>query len=401
MYLTQLKLVNFRNYRWLDLELGEGLSVFFGGNASGKSSLLEAVYLLGTARSPRSASQAEMVNLYAEPDLNLPPFARIEASVKRSAGSLEIEIVLLKVEPAADGGASTKRIRINGVSRRAVDLVGKVNVVLFSPEDVELASGAPVLRRRFLDICLSQIDHRYLTTLQRYHKVVMQRNSLLRSFQQRGGGRLTGGLRDELAFWDQEFVAHGSYLLVRRLRAIEGLRSDASRFYEALSGGEKLEVRYRSTVPRPLILPEELEASLALVSNFFWEALEAARGRELVRGISLLGPHRDDLELEVSGRALGPFGSRGQQRTAALALRLAEMELIQRAAGETPIALLDDVLSELDPERRRLLTDHLLAERRQILLTTVDVEQLEPAVRARARLHRVESGTIALQPSRV
>lgn len=374
--------------------------VFHGGNATGKSSLLEAVYLLATARSPRTTNQAELVNLYAEPELNLPPFARIEASVSLTTGNLEIEIVLLKVEPAADGTTSSKRIKINGVARRAVDLVGKLKVVLFSPEDIELISGAPALRRRFLDICLSQVDHRYLTTLQRYHKVLMQRNSLLRSFQHKGIGRLSGSLRDELAFWDQEFVAHGSYLLVRRFRAIEDLGDHTAQFYQALSGGERLEVRYRSTVPRPMILPTEVDASVALVSAAFWEALEGARGRELARGVSLIGPHRDDLELDVSGMALGAFGSRGQQRSAALALRLAEMELIQRAAGEAPVALLDDVLSELDPERRRLLTGHLLSERRQILLTTVDLDQLDVGVRTRARLHRVESGTIVLQAYR-
>ncbi len=399
MYLTRLKLANFRNYRWLDLELTEGLSVFCGGNASGKTSLLEAIYLVGTARSPRTTNQAELVNLYAEPELNLPPFARVEASVKRWDASLEIEILLLKVEPATDGGASSKRIRINGVTRRATDLVGKLNVVLFSPEDLEIVIGAPVLRRRFLDICLSQIDHRYLTTLQRYHKVVTHRNSLLRSFQERGVTRLTGSVRDELMFWDQELIASGSYLLARRFRAAEDLHSDAAHFYEELSGGEQLGLRYRSTVPRPMLLPAEMEACTALVKDVFSEALEAARGRELARGVSLIGPHRDDLELEVSGIALGAFGSRGQQRTAALALRLAEMELIHRTAGEAPVALLDDVLSELDPDRRRLLTGHLLSQPRQVLLTTVDLEQLDPAARRRAALYRVESGTIAPLPS--
>lgn len=399
MYLTRLKLANFRNYRWLDLELPQGLSVFYGGNASGKTSLLEAIYLLGTGRSPRTTNQSELVNLYAEPELNLPPFARVEASVTRSDASLEVEILLLKIEPAADGGASSKRIRINRVTRRAIDLIGKVNVVLFSPDDLEIVAGAPLQRRRFLDICLSQIDHRYLTTLQRYHRVVAQRNHLLRSFQERGLTRLTGSVRDELVFWDQEFVAHGSYLLARRFRAVEDLHSDAAHFYEVLTGGERLGLRYRSTVPRPMLLPADIEACTALVKHAFLEALEAARGRELARGVSLVGPHRDDLELEASGIALGAFGSRGQQRVAALALRLAEMELIHRAAGEAPVALLDDVLSELDPDRRWLLTGHLLSQRLQVLLTTVDLQQLDPAVRRRAGLYRVESGTIAPLPS--
>ncbi len=401
MHLARLKLVNFRNYRSLELELDQGLSVFCGANASGKTSLLEAIYFLATARSPRTSNHSELVNLYAEGDLNFPPFARIEAELHRAAGDLQIEITLLKVDLGSAPGVSTKRIKINGVARRTSDLVGRVNVVLFSPEDVELVSGAPVLRRRFLDIVLSQIDHRYLTTLQRYHRVILQRNSLLRGFQQKGVSRLSGALRDELAFWDDEFVAHGSYILVQRFRAAEAIRREAARFYRVLSGGEELELRYRSTVQRPMLLPKDVDASISMVKETFNEGLEAFRTRELVRGVSLVGPHRDDLELEVSGLPLGAFGSRGQQRTAALSLRLAEMKLIEVAVGEAPLVLLDDVMSELDPDRRRLLADHLLSEGRQVLVTTVDPDHVDVAIRSRARLHRVESGTIALQPSRV
>lgn len=346
--------------------------VLLGGNAQGKSNLLEAIYLLATTKSPRTASDVELINWSALREEH--PVARLEVQAQRATGSLRVEIALRGKIVAAEAGANyvQKRIRINGVDRRAMDLIGLINVVLFSPRDIDLVDGEPALRRRYLDITNSQVDHRYLRALQRYHRVLQQRNHLLRLIVEHRARP------EELDFWDRELVAAGSYLIALRQDTVAALDELARPIHDQLTGGkERLNMIYQSSV--------DTEA--------FQEALSAARDKEVAQGMTLIGPHRDDLRFLVNERDMNIYGSRGQNRTIALSLKLAEAKFIAARAGDSPVLLLDDVLSELDAQRRHHLLQAALGYQ-QVVITASDVDRFEPAFLARAAKFEVRSGMI-------
>lgn len=416
MWLKRLALTNFRNYARLGLELPPGIVVFHGANGQGKTNLLEAVHVLATTKSPRASNDRELIHWLARAEPTA--FARVAASVGRAAGEVHIDIIF-RIDPEAEstngnGPPLTKQIRVGGLPQRAVEYVGTVNAVLFSPEDVGLVSGPPAGRRRYLDITLSQVNSRYLRALQRYNKVLLQRNHLLRQVRDR---------RQPVALlepWDAELVTSGSYLVAERGRLLAALNARLADLYRALSGGRgRLEAVYRSTLDapragsavatpaRPGLVAEEpapgptwsapaFGATPAGLVERFQACLAASRERELAQGVSLVGPHRDDVEFLLDGIPQGTYGSRGQQRLSVLALKLAEVEFMRAETGEQPLLLLDDVLSELDPARQRFVLQTLGPDG-QTLLTTTDLGDLDPAFLARARVYRVEDG--ALHPA--
>jgi DNA replication and repair protein RecF len=417
MWLKRLALTNFRSYARLGLELPPGIVVFHGPNGQGKTNLLEAVHVLATTKSPRAGSDRELINwlVRGEPLA----FARIAASVGRTQGEVHVDL-LLRGDGDSEGSNGSappvsKQIRVGGLPRRAVEYVGTVNAVYFSPEDVGLVSGPPAGRRRYLDITLSQVNSRYLRALQRYNKVLLQRNHLLRQVRDR---RQPPALLEP---WDAELVTSGSYLVAERWRLLGALNARLAELYRALSGGRgRLEAVYRSTLdaPRPdytatPTAPPALVAEGAAgrgspwgpatvgalpvgLSERFQACVLRGRERELAQGVSLVGPHRDDVEFLLDGVPQGTYGSRGQQRLSVLALKLAEVEFMRAETDEQPLLLLDDVLSELDPARQRFVLQTLGSEG-QTLLTTTDLGDLDPAFLARARVYRVEDG--ALHPA--
>jgi DNA replication and repair protein RecF len=408
MWLKRLALTNFRSYVRLGLELPQGVVVFHGANGQGKTNLLEAVYLLATTKSPRASSDRELINWLA---LDQPqPFARIAASVLRGANELHVDITLrAELGPTTNGTnglALSKQVRVGGLPQRAVEYVGTITAVLFSPEDVGLVAGPPAGRRRYLDITLSQVNPRYLRALQRYTKIVAQRNHLLRQVRER---------RQPLALlepWDAELVRSGAYLIEERARLLAALTPRLTDLFRALSGSRaRLEVAYRSSldaaseetvasgrvresgVPWRSGAPSPLLPDLAGLAERFERCLVGGRERELAQGVSLVGPHRDDLLLLLDDVPLGTYGSRGQQRLAVLALKLAEAEFMRAETGERPLLLLDDVLSELDPPRQAFVLQTLGADG-QTLLTTTDLGGFDPGFLARARVYRIEDGTV-------
>lgn len=384
MYCSSLSLTNFRNYKQLDIELPNGPILVLGANASGKTTLLEALYFLATTRSYRATSDRELVNWDARPELGLPPFARVSAQV-RKRGNLGVEIIVIREGEDPGSGVARKRFRINDVPKRAIDLIGQVNAVLFGPQDLDLIVGSPSLRRRYLDITISQIDRHYVRTLQSYQRVVLQRNSLLKSMTERG--RRTGdGGSEQLAYWDDELVRHGAYLLQRRLEVISQLNRIADGIHAQLAGrGERLEMLYRSTVMEETVPVKEAPGE-PVVTEAFLERLRTGRAEEMRRAITVAGPHRDDLQFTVGGVDMGTYGSRGQQRSVILALKLAEVDLMKEATGEIPMLLLDDVVSELDPERRRYLLQAVLERRQQVLVTATDLIPVGREFLSRAHL---------------
>jgi DNA replication and repair protein RecF len=405
MYCTYLELKNFRNYQKLDLPLPEGLSVFQGENAAGKTSLLEALYLLATTKSARAGGDQELVSFEAEPEYGAPAFARLHARIQRAEDELNVEIIITRPTPGEEDGSNIrKRVKINGTPRRVVDLIGLVNVVLFSPEDLDLVIGSPSLRRRYFDITLSQVDHRYLRSLQEYTKIVAQRNGYLRQYRekQRAGRSNSVPVRSkeplELSIWDEELVKAGSYIIKRRYECLEGLNRRATGLHAHLLGlldgnfTPDFVLQYRPSFEIP---PESAADETAIVALFNAQ-LAKVRDQEYARGVSLAGPHRDDFAFTLEERDLSVFGSRGQQRTAVLSLKLAEAGWMEQQTGDQPILLLDDILSELDPYRRQYVLDTVLTTARQVLITATDMALFGDSenLKQKARLFRVEAGRV-------
>jgi DNA replication and repair protein RecF len=372
---------NFRNYVRMDLDLPAGVTVLLGDNAQGKTNLLEAVYYLATTRSPHAGADRELVNWLALENEPL-PYARLVGRVARGGGEVAIEITLTQQND--NGKRYRKQIRVNGVTRRAMDLLGQLNVVLFLPEDITLVFGSPSLRRQYLDATLCQIDPGYCRALAHYSQIITQRNALLRDLAERGGDPA------QLAFWDGGLVEHGASILVRRREALSSLDELADAAHAELTDGtERLHLRY---LPG---LEIEGQATLGAIRTAFQAQLQALRQRELKAGVTLVGPHRDEVRFVINQVDAGIYGSRGQQRTAALALKLAEVDLMRRETGEDPILLLDDVLSELDAGRRRFLLHYLDDGLQQAVLTTTDLHALPATFLQKCRLWRVQTGRLS------
>ena len=404
MRIESLSLTNFRNYARLEMDFPGHTVLLQGDNAQGKTNLLEAIYYLATTRSPHAGAEHELVNWLAEnQDL---PHARLVAQVRKGDSSLRIEITLVRTQSSrANSPRYRKHIKVNGVNKRALDLIGQVNVVLFLPEDIDLVSGSPSGRRRYLDTTLCQIDPRYCRILQKYNRVLTQRNHLLRTLREREGGL------NQLLFWDRSLVENGAYLVARRQEAISELDRLAQAIHLDLTGQkEHLRLRYEPSFdpfrppPSDYQLPLELDlpsepgmyqpgTDLSQVAEAFRAQLREIRRREFLRGMSLIGPHRDDLRFSVGGIDLTIYGSRGQQRTAALALKLAEVKLISQQVGEQPILLLDDVMSELDDARRGYLMQ-MIDGAQQAILTTTDLKDYSIEFLTEATLLRVKEGRI-------
>ena len=364
VYVAHLSLASFRNYASLELPLQPGLLLFQGDNAQGKTNLVEALYLLSTTRSHRAENERELLGWSS-----LDPWARAAAEVETARGRLKVDVVLQREEARVE--VVRKRFRIGGIARPAAQVVGVLAQALFSPEDIDLVGGAPALRRRFLDALGSQVDPRYLASLQRYQRVLTQRNHLLRLLGEGKGGS------EELEFWDRELVASGSYLIEARKTFLLALQGTAREAHAGLGAGE-LEISYLPSV---------------MVGDFA-QALLWGREREIGAGMTLVGPHRDDLGLKVGGVDMGVFGSRGQQRTVALALRLAEAQYLREVKGESPLLLLDDVFSELDARRRERLLQVIQAYQ-QVFITTTELERLPPALPSRGTVYRVSAGSVS------
>ena len=396
MRLNSLSLTNFRNYVRLELRLPGRLTVLQGANAQGKTALLEAIHLLATGRSPRAGAERELINWLAlESAL---PYARLEAEMGEGREAQKLELVLELVPGGNGNGIVRKQVRINGVPKRALDLVGRLRVVLFLPEDISLVAGAPAERRRYLDIMLCQVAPAYTRALAEYNRALAQRNALLRRLRDEGGDP------GQLAFWDGQMAEHGGVLLHRRAQAVNDLdRLAAERHRDLTGGAERLRLAYlpspdpaRTTAARP---PAEGNSvaydgmSREQIARWLSGLLLGARGRDIAAGSSLIGPHRDDLAFSVEAHDLRTFGSRGQQRTGALALKLAEVQMMREETGDTPLLLLDDVMSELDATRRQAMLA-ALAEVDQALVTTTDWSDFTPELLAQARQWRVEAGTL-------
>ena len=334
---------NVRTYRELKLEFDPGIYIFIGKNASGKSNLLDAISQLATTKSNRHGKEIEVVNWDAFQEEEFPT-ARIFAEVGGLKSPVNLEIVVSSIKHLnSPEWQSSRRFRVNGINRRASDLVGHLRVVMFSVDDLTIINGSPADRRRYLDITISQFNREYVRALQRYNRILLQRNSLLRNLKDRNG------TIEELDFWDQEMAEIGAVILLERQLIVEKLAAGAVKNYSELGFDDKnFSINYLPGLP--LKLEKETE-SFNLV-NRMHEIIREGRQGDVWRGSSRFGPHRDDIDFLINGKSASSAASRGEQRTAVLALRLSEVNLSTEITGESPVLLLDDILSELDSNHR-------------------------------------------------
>jgi DNA replication and repair protein RecF len=335
---------------------GPGPHLIWGPNAAGKTSLLEAMVLLAWGRSHRTSADGELVRWGTD-------LARVEGRV----GSDVIEVAIVRA--GATGAAGRKRIRVNGLPRRTTGLAGLLRVVVFAPEEMLLIAGSPSLRRAVIDQLASSSSPAYADALATYGRTLQQRNGLLRAIREEGASR------DELRFWDGAFLDTGSVIVAERRRLLDVLAGPLAAAHAEIAPDEAAGAR--------LTLGYGESARDALARRL----IETAE-KEVWNGSTLVGPHRDDLIFELAGRDLASFASRGQQRTAILALKLAELDVLTDLDGRPPLLLLDDVFSELDPERRSHLVRRIAALP-QAFVTTTTLDDLDPALRAIAQAWEV------------
>jgi DNA replication and repair protein RecF len=401
MYLRHLSLTNFRTYARLEIDLPSQAILLYGDNAQGKTSLLEAIYVLTTGRSPHTASDRQLIHWLAGEETRS-PFARLVADVVKADRSQHLEMVLM-LEPAGteDGWRFRKQIKVNGAVVRASELVGQIAVVMFLPDDVEIVSGSPGSRRRYLDNALSQVDAEYSDALDLYASVLSQRNALLKQLAESGGDP------DQLLYWDEQLTTAGTQLTLKRQQTIAELETLADQLHRDLTREHhNLRLRYQPAfnpdlpsaptyqVGLELDLPTRSpEATYEQARASFLKQLQARRAEEIARGVTLVGPHRDELRFIADEIDLGTFGSRGQQRTAVLALKLAEMHWMRNKIGDWPILLLDEVMAELDAGRRGFLLNQINGAH-QSILTSTDPEMFTEEFRSRARMLKVSKGRI-------
>lgn len=399
MHIEYLSLSNFRNYARLEIPVPHNRPiVLHGENAQGKTSLLEAIYYLATSRSPYTTSDRQLIHWRMESEPL--PFARLSAEIMtRQQGLQRLEVTLF-LDMSNGLTRFKKTIRLNGVEKRVMDTVGLLTVVLFLPRDLALVEGAPSDRRRFMDETLSQVDKAYLGAREIYEKVLPQRNALLR----RIADKLAAP--DELAYWDEQLAQAGAVIIAGRQRFLRELEQDAQKNHHDLTGDrETLTLQYQpSFLPTAegdgqlsfgiLGLDLHRELTPSQIQPQFYEALQRERGESIARGATLSGPHRDELRLMINGRDSGLYGSRGQARTAVMALKLAQLAWMRQRLGEWPVLLLDEVIAELDAKRRAYLLGRLNGEA-QTLVTTTELDIFSAAFIERATIWRVTEGHIS------
>jgi DNA replication and repair protein RecF len=353
MVIRQLKLQDFRNYPCVAFSPSDGITVFHGANGAGKTNLLEAIHLCCLGRSHRTSQDRELIRQGSAS-------GSVQVQVMRRDGRREVKVMLWAQQKRA------KQIFLNGKpAARIGELMGHVNCVMFSPEDLELIKDGPALRRRFMDMQLSQLRPSYFFSLQKYVSTLNQRNALLRAMAAPGANKCPAG---QLEVWDEQLAREGAAITEQRRWFAQILKEESKENYLHISGSKEeiFEARYDGVLSDADKLYEKM-----------LEGLYKTRREDLRRCVTHFGPHRDDLHLTIKGQEMKNFASQGQMRTAALAMRLSQLSMMKLETGEAPVLLLDDVMSELDPRRRALLLERI--EGVQTFVTCTDRSDLSKA----------------------
>lgn len=367
MYINELKLTNYRNYLSQEITFENKVNVILGENAQGKTNVMESIYVLGMAKSHRTTRDRELI--YWEEE-----FAKIEGRVTKRTGPLSMNVIV---------SSKGKKVKLNHIEQRKLsEYIGAINIVMFAPEDLNLVKGNPQVRRRFIDMEIGQINPMYLYNLGKYQKVLQQRNFLLKDLQRKKGDRT---MLDVLTY---QLIDYASKIINKRFEFLLQLENWAKPIHKDISRGlEELEIQYKPSIK----VSETME--LSKIEEKLEENFVKIKEREIERGTSLIGPHRDDLTFIVNGKDVQTFGSQGQQRTTALSVKMAEIELIYEKKGEYPILLLDDVLSELDDYRQSHLLNTIQGKV-QTFVTTTSVDGIDHNTLTEAATYLVDKGKI-------
>jgi len=372
VFLKKLKLTNYRNYTDFDQSFNHLKTIIVGQNAQGKSNILEAINILATSESDRAEKDNDIVHWNKE-------YAIIFANIETKDSELEIA---LQINPTG-----RRKLKINSVTKKApqADLVGNFFSVMFSCDDLYLIKGSPSIRRRWLDSILFQLDIKYHRLLVDYQKSVAQKNALLKSAAEKGIP--LNKLKAELEIWNEKIINAGSGVINIRLEFIEEIKPIAKKFLLDISKDtEELALVYKSTV-------SNIHSTSKDLPRLFRESLEEVSVEEYARGQSIIGPHRDDIEFLITGKAAKSFASQGQQRSIVLTLKLAELKIIEQRKDEMPVLLLDDVFAELDESRQDFLL-HNLPENIQTFITTTHLSDVQKEFLKSAQLLEVKSGMV-------
>lgn len=360
MKINSINLQNFRNYNILNINFDGETNIIYGDNAQGKTNILEAIYVSATTKSHRGNKDKEMIS-----------FDKDESHIK---SFVEKKDVIYRIDMHLKKNKS-KGIAINGIPiKKASELFGIVNIVVFSPEDLTIIKDGPAARRRFIDMELSQIDKIYLSDLSNYNRILAQRNKLLKDLY------LKQDAIDTLDIWDMQLVQYGSKLITGRDNFIKNLNKIIGEIHSNLSGGkEKLEIKYEPDVCK----------------DDFMKQITENRERDLRTKMTNIGPHKDDISFFINGKDVRKFGSQGQQRTSALSLKLSEIELVKSVIHDSPILLLDDVLSELDSNRQNFLLNSI--KDIQTIITCTGLDEFVNNRFTVNKIYRVTEGHVSIE----
>lgn len=356
MYVKKLKLLGFRNYKSEEFEFAPGTNILYGNNAQGKTNALEALYLFSIGKSFRTQQDRELINFSEN-------FTRICVEFEDKIRANEIEILVRRDRK--------KQIKINDIPiSKMGDLIGKFAVILFSPDELNLTKGSPNARRRFLDIAISQMRPKYYHILRRYNKVLEQRNNLIKKMRVSPDEKA----KETFFVWNEKLAEYGMAIIDYRKSFVEKLNEYAKKIHFEISGEEFL-IKYK-----PAFSSKEE----------FYQKLENSIEKEIEQGFTLYGPHRDDIDILTEGKDIKTYGSQGQHRSAVLSLKLAQADIVFEDLGEYPVLLLDDIMSELDSDRRSYLVEKI--KDKQVIITCTDADEL--ATEVKPNLIHIQNGKI-------
>lgn len=360
MFIKKLMLINYRNYEKLDINFGKGVNVFIGDNAQGKTNILEAIYYCAFAKSHRTTRDRELINWNNHESY-------ISLGIAKERLDKKIDIKILK-----DG---KKAIKVNSIKINKIgELFGIFNVVMFSPEDLKIVKDSPGVRRRFIDMELCQLNKKYYYNLVQYNKVLNERNVVLKN----------KNLSEEmLDIYDEQLSSYGEYVIKERLKYVEKLNYYGVQVHKDItSNKENIEFKYQSTIK-----------DLSKIKENFYETLKKSRKKDIEKGISTIGPHRDDFSIFINNVDIKNFGSQGQQRTAVLTIKFASLRIIKEITGEYPVLLLDDVLSELDFSRKKYILSTI--GEIQTVITCTGIEDIYSYLDSNSKIFKVKNGIVS------
>ncbi|MBP1153247.1 MULTISPECIES: DNA replication/repair protein RecF [unclassified Paenibacillus] len=366
MQLKRLLVQHYRNYEQIEFQTDSMVNIIVGPNAQGKTNLLESIFVLALTKSHRTNQDKELIRWNEKT-------ASLHAEIEKRYGTLQLDLTISQ---------QGKRAKINGLEQKKLsNFIGSMNVVMFAPEDLEIVKGSPSVRRRFLDMEIGQVHPAYLYDLSQYNKVLQQRNNYLKQlFSSSGAAPL-------LEVWNEQLAQFGIKIMKKRQSFIKKLQTWAEKIHAGITNGtERLRIEYDST------FADSLEEEEAVLFDQFMIKLSQVRDQEIRRGVTMAGPHRDDLRFYINDKEAQTFGSQGQQRTTALSLKLAEIELIREEVGEYPLLLLDDVLSELDQYRQTQLIE-TFQRKVQTFITTTGIESIDLSKLESASVIHVRDGS--------